>query len=105
MSAGNFDAVPPPPPPSSPGPVTRTFRLPAEYYCAPLSDVRPVFPKWAPYGCGIAAAIFLVFLFVGGSILSGPKFGEVLDFVLGMSIGEMRGMYAADVTTDAKDHF
>ena len=105
MSAGNFDAIPPPPTPSSPQPATRSFRLPAEYYSAPLSEVRPVFPKWAPYGCGIASAIFLALLFAGGSVLSGPKFGEMLDIVLGMSLGEFRGMYAADVRPESKSEF
>jgi hypothetical protein len=62
-------------------------------------------PKWVPYGCGIAAAVFLVFLFVGGSVLSGPMFGEALDFVIGMSLGEFRGMYGADVSAEAKQKF
>lgn len=62
-------------------------------------------PKWAPYGCGIASAVFLVLLFAGGSVVSGPKFGEMLDFVLGMSLGEFRGMYAADVTAESKAEF
>jgi hypothetical protein len=79
--------------------------LPAEYYSAPLSEVRPVFPRWAPYGCGIASAVFLIILFAGGSVLSGPKFGEMLDIVLGMSLGEFRGMYASDVSAGSKADF
>ncbi len=103
MPTGNLDDSTPPAP-SEPVP-QRQFRLPAEYYCAPLSEVRPVFPKWAPYGCGAAAALFLVLLFIGGTLLNGPRFGTVLDFVIGTSLGELRGMYAADITKPQKDRF
>lgn len=104
MPTGNFDepvSAPPAPPPAP----RRPFRLPSDYYCAPLSEVRPVFPKWAPYGCGIASAGFLVLLFAAGTLLSGERFGGVLEFVIGTSLGELRPMMSTDVTAEDKERF
>lgn len=103
MPTGNFDD---PAPASAAPPGTKpSLRLPAEYYTAPLSEVRPVFPKWVPWGCGTAAAIFLVILFVGGALLSGPRLGQLIDFVMGTTLGELRPMIAADVTPQQKQQF
>ena len=104
MPTGNFDEPLSPPPASSPV-TSRSFRLPAQYYCAPLSEVRPIFPKWVPYGCGAAAAVFLLLLFASGSLLSGPKFAELLDFVLGTSLGELRPLMANDISAEEKERF
>lgn len=104
MPTGNFDeplAASPAPPPAP----RRPFRLPSDYYCAPLSEVRPLFPKWAPYGCGMASALFLVLLFAAGTLLSGERFGGLLDFVIGTSLGELRPMMATDITAEEKDRF
>jgi hypothetical protein len=104
MPTGNFDeplSAPPAPPPAP----RRKFRLPSDYYCAPLSEVRPVVPKWAPYGCGIAAAVFLVLLFAAGTLLSGERFGGLLDFVIGTSLGELRSMMATSITAEDKERF
>jgi hypothetical protein len=84
---------------------TRGFRLPADYYSAPLSEVRPIFPKWVPYGCGAASAVFLVLLFVSGALIGGARLGAGVDFIIGISLGELRGMFTPDVTTDQKDAF
>lgn len=104
MPTGNFDeplsALPAPP--SAP---RRPFRLPSDYYCAPVSEVRPVLPTWAPFGCGIAAALFLVLLFAAAGLLSGERFGGLLDFVIGTSLGELRPMIATDVGAEEKAHF
>lgn len=104
MPTGNFDEPLPAAPAPPPAP-RRPFRLPSDYYCAPLSEVRPVFPKWAPYGCGIAAALFLVLLFAAGTLLSGERFGGLLDFVIGASLGDLRPMMATDVTAEDKERF
>ncbi len=104
MPTGNFDE-PLPSSPAPPPPPSRSFRLPADYYCAPLSEVRPIFPRWVPYGCGAAAAVFLVLLFVSGTILSGPRFGELIDFVIGTSLGELRSMMAKDVSAETRSRF
>jgi len=104
MPTGNFDE--PLPAPSAPPPVPRrSFRLPSDYYSAPLSEVRPVFPKWAPYGCGTAAAIFLILLFAAGTLVSGEGFASLLDLMLGTTMGELRGMTAKDIPEDRKARF
>ena len=91
--------------PGPPVSAKRGFRLPADYYSAPLSEVRPIFPKWVPYGCGAGSAGFLLLLFISGALVSGPRLGAGVDFVIGMSLGELRGMFTPEVTTDQKDAF
>ena len=83
----------------------RTFRLPADYYTAPLSDVRPLFPKWVPLGCGTASAVILVLLFAGGAVLTGSRLAQLMDYVIGTSLGELKGMFAPDVTAQQKARF
>lgn len=78
----------------------RHFVLPADYYSSPT--VHPVMPTAAAYGCGAAAVLFLALLFAGGAYLSTGGFTRFMDFVLGMSIGEMRGMYGEKVTSVQK---
>jgi hypothetical protein len=92
MPTGNLDAA-------------RTFRVPADYYSAPLAEVKPVFPKWVPWGCGSLALIVLLMMFTGGAMLSGPRLAAVIDLVLGMTIGEMKAMYQPDVTEEQKQSF
>lgn len=103
MPSGNFDE----PVTASPGPdiPPRGFRFPAAYYTAPLSEVRPLFPKWVPIGCGTASAVMLVLLFAGGALMTGSRLAQVMDFVLGTSLGELRAMYAADITAANKQRF
>ncbi len=104
MPTGNFDeplTAPPAPPPVP----KRSFRLPSDYYRAPLSEVRPVFPKWAPYGCGSAAGVFLILLFAAGALVSGERFASLLDLMLGTTMGELRGMMAKDIPAVQKAQF
>jgi hypothetical protein len=104
MPSGNLDEpVTATPPPAAAPP--RAFRFPCAYYSAPLAEVRPIFPKWVPVGCGIASTVIIVLLFAGGAYLSGPGLSEFMDFVLGLSMGEIRGMYTPEVTAQQKQHF
>jgi hypothetical protein len=103
MPSGNFDEPIAPTPPQDVPPLP--FRSPADYYCAPLTEVRPIFPKWVPLGCGSASAVILILLFSAGSLLTGPRLARLMDFVLGTSLGELRGMYAANITAAQKQHF
>ena len=101
MPTGNFDnqfspVVPPP---------ARTFRFPADYYESPASEVRPVFPRWVPLGCGTASAVFLVLLFVVGAFLATTGLGTLIDFALGSALGDIRKMYTPDVTAPQKASF
>jgi hypothetical protein len=103
MATGNFDeaGIPPAQRPAS----VRSFRLPADYYSAPLSEVKPVFPAWVPWGCGSLAAVVLLLMFAGGVFLSGPRLATLIDLMLSMTIGEMKAMYQPDVTAAQKDAF
>lgn len=73
---------------------------PAEYYSS--ATPPPVLPRWASYGCGAASVVVLLVVFAGGAWLSKGGFIQLLDFTFGMTLGEMRGMYAKDVTAEQK---
>ena len=103
MPPGNFEDSAPLLPPQTPA--KRPFRVPSDYYSAPLSEVKPVFPRWVPYGCGTAAVAFILLLFVAGAVLSGPALNQVLDFVMGATLGELRPMIAGDVPAAEKEEF
>jgi hypothetical protein len=103
MPTGNFDE--PAVPPAERSVPARSFRLPADYYSAPLSEVKPVFPAWVPWGCGSLAALVLLVLFAGGAMLSGPRLATLIDLMLSMTIGEIKAMYQPDVTASQKDAF
>lgn len=84
-------------------PLPTTYRLPADYYSAPAADVRPIFPRWVPAGCGWASLVFLIVLFTGGAFVARAGMGTMMDFVLGMMETEILRMYAADVTKEQKE--
>ncbi|HEY3053452.1 MAG TPA: hypothetical protein VGK04_08705 [Thermoanaerobaculia bacterium] len=103
MPSGNFDEpIAPTPPPDVP---PLLVHFPSDYYCAPLAEVRPIFPKWVPIGCGSASVVILVLLFAGGALLTGARLARFMDFVLGTSLGELRGMYAREITPSQKQQF
>jgi hypothetical protein len=76
-----------------PAPPARTW--PADYYSSPGPD--PAFPRIVTFGCGGAALLALAFIFAGGAVMERGGFTQFMDFALGMSVAEMRGMYGADV--------
>jgi len=84
--------------PSEPQPPSRPlpFRLPADYYGASI-EARPLFPRWVPIGCGAAAALLVVVLFIGGGLASRGGMGRIMDFLLGMMQNEMVTLYSPDV--------
>ena len=84
-------------PPASSNP-PRTFRIPADYYAASPDEVRPLFPRWVTFGCGAAAAVFLLLGFAGGAVIAHNGLGPLMDPLLGSMQGELDGMYAKDVT-------
>ena len=103
MPSGNIDE---PVTATNPEPaLPRSFRLPADYYTAPVSDVRPLFPKWVPIGCGATSAVILVLLFAGGALLTGPRLAAFIDLVVGQSVGELKGMYAKEISEQQKTQF
>lgn len=78
----------------------RRFVLPADYYSSPTPEA--VLPSWASYGCGALGVLVLIIVFAGGAWLSRGGFADFMDFAIGMSVAEMKGMYAADVTDARK---
>jgi hypothetical protein len=78
----------------------RRFRWPADYYSGATPE--PVLPRAAAYGCGAASLLVLLVVFAGGVWLARGGIVQLLDFAIGMSAGDLRGMYAKDVTPATK---
>jgi hypothetical protein len=74
------------------------FRVPADYYAAPTSEVRPVFSRGVKIGCGVASAALLLIIFAAGAIVAHRGIGKLMDPLLGMMSDEIGSMYAKDVT-------
>lgn len=79
-----------------PAPPARRFQWPAEYYSGPTPNA--VFPRWVPFGCGAASVLMLAILVAGGVWLSSGGLTDLMDWVVGMTMGEVRGMYTSSVT-------
>jgi hypothetical protein len=75
----------------------RKSRLPADYYAAPANEVRPIFPKWVPRGCGIASAVILVIGFAIGAVVMHVGLGKLMAYLLDMSVAEIQPMIGKDV--------
>jgi hypothetical protein len=89
----------PPEPPADPLP----FRRPADYYAAPGPDLRPIFPRWVPMGCGWAGLVFVVLLFAVGAFA--PRSGAILDWAFGKIQSDMTPHFTKDVTPVQKAEF
>jgi hypothetical protein len=81
-------------------PPRRGIYRPADYYSS--ASPERVLPRWAPYGCGAASVLVLIIVFAGGAWLASGGFTQMMDLVFGMTMGEMRGMFAKDVTAAQK---
>ncbi len=86
--------APPPPPPVPRLP----FRLPAEYYASP--ERNPVLPRAVPYGCGAAALVFLIALFVFGVLVD-----RFMPWLFGFMQSEIDGQFTKDVPAAQKAEF
>lgn len=78
----------------------RRFVWPSDYYSAPTPP--SVLPRGVTYGCGAASLVVLLLFFIGGALMSAGGMTQFMDMALGMSLGEMRGMYSADVSAPRK---
>ena len=78
----------------------RRFVLPAEYYSS--ETPRPILPSWVKYGCGALSLLVLLIVFAGGTWLAGGGMVDFMDFVFGMSMGEMRPLLTKDVSEAQK---
>ena len=96
------DTLPVAPSPE-PAPDPLPFRRPADYYSTPGADLRPLFPRWVPVGCGWASLLFVVLLFVAGALA--PKSGSVLDMLFGKIQDDIAAHFTKDVTPAQKAAF
>lgn len=83
-------------------PAPRSWR-PADYYSS--EPRRPTVPRWLSLGCGGLAVAVLLVVFIGGAVLSTSAINEFMDMALGMTMGEVRGMYAKDLGAAEKKGF
>lgn len=100
MSSGNFDEPGAPQPPAT-TPETRP-KMPAEYYSEPVQESKRVVPRGVVIGCGIAATVVLLLIFGLGVFLARGGMAVFLDLTLGQTLGEVRGLYASDVSEAQK---
>jgi hypothetical protein len=91
--------------PTPPEPRPLPFRRPADYYSAPVSEVRPIFPRAVPYGCGAASIVAILILFGAGAVAGSGKGGAIFATLFGTMAGEIRGMWTKDVTAAQKEAF
>jgi hypothetical protein len=91
--------------PIEPEPRALPFRRPADYYGAPPSDVRPLFPRWVPFGCGAASLVAIAVLFTAGVLAAGGRGSALFGAMFGMMQDEIHGMYTREVTPAEKAAF
>ena len=58
-----------------------------------------------PYGCGTAAIVLLITVFVGGVFAARGGMGQLFDFMFGSMQGEIDKMFTKDVTPAQKAAF
>ena len=81
------------------------FRRPADYYSSPVQEVRPIFPRWVPFGCG-TAAILLIILLVGiAAAASSGAFAGLFDYMFASMQSEVDKMMTPDVKPPQKAAF
>jgi hypothetical protein len=73
---------------------------PADYYSGP-SPVA-VLPRGVTFGCGAASIVVVLLLAGAGAWMAAGGIVDFMDLVFGMSMGEVRGMYTAQVTPAQK---
>jgi hypothetical protein len=92
-----------PAPPPQPVEATLPFRRPADYYAASGTDLRPLFPRWVPIGCGWASLVFVIVLFVFGALA--PRSGSALEWLFAKIQEDMTPHFQRDVTPQQKAEF
>jgi hypothetical protein len=93
--------ISPLPPESPPQPLP--FRRPADYYAGRGEPLRPLFPRWVPFGCGWAALAFVVLLFVAGAFA--PRSGSILEMLFGKIGDDIASHFSRDVNASQRAAF
>ena len=91
--------------PTLPEPRALPFRRPADYYAAPPSEVRPLFPRWVPLGCGTASILAVLLLFGAGAIAGSGRGSAIFATLFGTMADEIDGMFTKEVTPVQKKAF
>src|SRR5579884_1621991 len=78
-------------------PASPPFRRPADYYSSPVGEKKPLFPRWVPFGCGSAAIVLLVVVFLAGIFAAHGGMGQLLDLMFGQMQGDIDKMFTKDV--------
>ena len=73
---------------------------PADYYSGP--SPAAVLPRGVTFGCGAASVVALILLAGAGAWMASGGIVDAMDLMFGMSLGEVRGMYTAEVTPAQK---
>jgi len=81
------------------------FRRPADYYATPIGDAKPLFPRWVPFGCGIASIVLIVVVFTGGYFAIHGGMGRLLDWMFGSMQSEVQKMFTKEVSAAQKASF
>lgn len=80
-------------------------RVPADYYCAPVAEKDRMFPRWVPFGCGTAALIVLIVMFLGGAFVSQGGGARAIHWFFGKMQAELLAMCDHDVQPAQKSEF
>ena len=86
-------------------PAAKAVRWPGEYYASASTSLRPLFPRWVPFGCGSAALIALCILFAGGAVAGSGGAGVIFELVFGTMKDEIDGMFTNQVQPAQKAAF
>lgn len=88
--------TPLPPPEGDISPSGGNFRLPADYYSTPPGG-QPIFPRWVPIGCGSAALIALLGIFIGGAALMRGGGASIVNWAVSAVRKDVDRAMSADV--------
>lgn len=99
--------TPPTEPPASGDDVTAkgSYQVPADYYSNPAAagrDDRPGCPKWIPIGCGLGGCLFIILLFLGGSMLVNSKGGRVTVWLVSQMNEDVQRRLTVDVPAEQR---
>jgi hypothetical protein len=81
------------------------FRRPADYYATSVGDAKPLFPRWVPYGCGIASIVVILVVFIGGYFAVHGGMGRAMDWMFSSMQGEVEKMFTKEVSPVQKANF
>src|SRR5690242_7414920 len=79
-------------------------KLPADYYSSPERN-RRIVPRGVTLGCGTAALIILILMFMGGAFINGGGGTRLVQKFFGQLQGELLSQCSKDVRPEQKTTF